>query len=115
MYHNGQLLKFNEPTRSTCPETIAFIDNFSKTYPDRRLIYIGYKNIIDDIDHIIHESVSLKLDNTLINFLLTHARGAFIALFMPAGRCDQLNIPSMATQNSSFNNTKFRIDIADFF
>jgi len=54
---------------------------------------------------------AVKVTPEMINFMLTHARGAFIALFMPAGRCDQLNIPSMAAQNSSFNNTKFRMSV----
>ena len=52
-----------------------------------------------------------KVTPEIINFMLSYARGAFIALFMPAGRCDQLNIPAMAAQNSSFNNTKFRMSV----
>ena len=46
-----------------------------------------------------------------INFLVTHARGAFIAVFMPYDRCNQLNIPPMGTSNDSFNQTKFRLAV----
>ena len=46
-----------------------------------------------------------------INFMVTHARGAYIAIFMPAGRCDKLQIPPMAVENHSFNQTKFRISV----
>ncbi|MFZ5803168.1 MAG: 3,4-dihydroxy-2-butanone-4-phosphate synthase [Candidatus Omnitrophota bacterium] len=47
-----------------------------------------------------------------INFLVSYAKGAFVAVFMPAGRCDQLDIPPMgAGKNTSFNQTKFRLAV----
>ena len=46
-----------------------------------------------------------------INFMVTHARGAYIAVFMPAGRCDALDIPPMGVVNHSFNQTKFRTSV----
>lgn len=46
-----------------------------------------------------------------INFMLTEARGAYIAIFMPAGRCDALAIPPMSVNNESFNTTKFRVSV----
>lgn len=47
-----------------------------------------------------------------INFMTTYARGAFIAVFMPSGRCDQLEIPPMGTtRNESFNATNFRVAV----
>jgi 3,4-dihydroxy 2-butanone 4-phosphate synthase / GTP cyclohydrolase II len=46
-----------------------------------------------------------------INFMVTHARGAYIAIFMPAGRCDELEIPPMTLKNEAFNKTKFRISV----
>ena len=52
-----------------------------------------------------------KVTPESINFLVTHARGAYIAIFMPAGRCDQLQIPPMVAANTSFNRTKFRIAV----
>ena len=46
-----------------------------------------------------------------INFLTTYGRGAFVAVFMPAGRSDQLEIPPMGADNDSFNSTKFRVAV----
>lgn len=46
-----------------------------------------------------------------INFMVTEARGAYIAIFMPAGRCDELEIPPMGVVNHSFNQTKFRVSV----
>lgn len=54
---------------------------------------------------------AVKTTPDMVNFMLTYARGAFIAIFMPAGRCDQLQIPPMAQQNSAFNQTKFRMSV----
>ncbi|MCG3175916.1 MAG: Riboflavin biosynthesis protein RibBA [Candidatus Omnitrophica bacterium] len=52
-----------------------------------------------------------KMTPETINFMLTHARGAYIAIFMPAGRCDKLDIPPMGVRNESFNHTKFRVSV----
>jgi 3,4-dihydroxy 2-butanone 4-phosphate synthase / GTP cyclohydrolase II len=46
-----------------------------------------------------------------INFLTKEARGAYIAVFMPHGLCDRLNIPPMGLSNDSFNQTKFRLAV----
>jgi 3,4-dihydroxy 2-butanone 4-phosphate synthase/GTP cyclohydrolase II len=46
-----------------------------------------------------------------VNFLVTHARGAYVAVFMPAGRCDALGIPPVGVPNTSFNATKFRVSV----
>ncbi len=48
---------------------------------------------------------------SLINFMLSYARGAFIAVFMPHGRSDNLKIPPMIEKNDSFNVTNFRISV----
>ena len=47
----------------------------------------------------------------MINLMVTYGRGAYIAIFMPAGRCDALEIPPMNIRNDSFNGTKFRIAV----
>ncbi len=47
----------------------------------------------------------------MINFMLSYARGAFIAVFMPPGRCESLKIPPMLEKNDSFNVTNFRISV----
>jgi 3,4-dihydroxy 2-butanone 4-phosphate synthase/GTP cyclohydrolase II len=52
-----------------------------------------------------------KATPEMINFMVTHGRGAFIAVFMPSGRCDQLDIPPMGVVNRSFNQTKFRTSV----
>lgn len=52
-----------------------------------------------------------KVTPETINFMVTHARGAYIAVFMPAGRCDALEIPPMGVVNHSFNGTKFRVSV----
>lgn len=46
-----------------------------------------------------------------VNFMVKHARGAYIAVFMPNGLCDKLDIPPMGRVNDSFNHTKFRIAV----
>lgn len=46
-----------------------------------------------------------------INFMVTHARGAFVAVFTPSGWCDQLGIGSMGGENDSFNQTQFRVAV----
>lgn len=47
-----------------------------------------------------------------INFLTKHARGAYVAVFMPFGLCDKLDIPPMGGRvNDSFNQTKFRLAV----
>lgn len=46
-----------------------------------------------------------------INFMTLYGRGAFIAIFMPFGRCDKLEIPPMGASNDSFNATKFRVAV----
>lgn len=46
-----------------------------------------------------------------INFMVKHARGAFIAVFTPAGWCDKLGIGAMAPKNNSFNHTQFRVAV----
>lgn len=46
-----------------------------------------------------------------INFMTKYARGAYIAVFMPAGICDKFDIPPMAGINDSFNKTKFRLAV----
>lgn len=46
-----------------------------------------------------------------INFMVTHARGAFVAVFTPAGWCDRLEIGPMGAANDSFNQTQFRIAV----
>ncbi len=46
-----------------------------------------------------------------INFMTLYARGAYIAVFMPAGRCETLEIPPMCATNDSFNQTKFRVAV----
>ena len=46
-----------------------------------------------------------------INFMVTQGRGAFIATFMPHGRCDVLGIGPMGQTNNSFNQTQFRVAV----
>lgn len=46
-----------------------------------------------------------------INFMISHGRGAFIAVFTPHGWCEQLQIPAMAGDNDSFNQTQFRVAV----
>jgi 3,4-dihydroxy 2-butanone 4-phosphate synthase/GTP cyclohydrolase II len=50
----------------------------------------------------------------MINFMVTEARGAFIAVFMPYGLCDRLGIPKMIKNNGSFNETQFRVSVDAF-
>lgn len=47
----------------------------------------------------------------MINFMLTYARGAYIAVFMPTGRCAELAIPPMCRDNRSFNRTNFHVAV----
>ena len=46
-----------------------------------------------------------------INFMTKVARGAYIAVFMPHGLCNKLDIPPMGQTNDSFNQTKFRLAV----
>jgi 3,4-dihydroxy 2-butanone 4-phosphate synthase / GTP cyclohydrolase II len=46
-----------------------------------------------------------------INFMLRHARGAFIAVFMPHGLSERLSIGPMYDANESFHQTQFRIAV----
>ena len=47
-----------------------------------------------------------------VNFMTKYARGAYIAVFMPYGLCDRLDIPPMGgASNESFNQTKFRLAV----
>jgi 3,4-dihydroxy 2-butanone 4-phosphate synthase/GTP cyclohydrolase II len=48
---------------------------------------------------------------SMINFMLSYARGAFIAVFMQPGICDSLEIPPMLEKNDSFNVTNFRVSV----
>lgn len=52
-----------------------------------------------------------KVTPQTINFMTRYARGAYIAVFMPAGRSDALEIPPMCATNDSFNQTKFRVAV----
>ncbi|MBI4043116.1 MAG: 3,4-dihydroxy-2-butanone-4-phosphate synthase [Deltaproteobacteria bacterium] len=52
-----------------------------------------------------------KMTTAQINFMLSYARGAFIAVFMPPGWADQLEIPRIAKENTSFNQTKFLLSV----
>jgi len=47
----------------------------------------------------------------MINFMVTHARGAFIATFMPNGWSAQLGIGPMGMENDSFNGTQFKVAV----
>ena len=51
-----------------------------------------------------------KTTPPMINLMVTVARGAYIAVFMPPGRCDELEIPGLGA-NTSFNHTKFRLSV----
>lgn len=55
--------------------------------------------------------VASKVNPETVNFILSEARGAFVAAFMPHGRCDFLGIPPMNVENDSFNQTKFRVSV----
>lgn len=50
-----------------------------------------------------------------INFMLSHARGAFIAAFLPHGLSERLSIGPMCDTNQSAHQTQFRtaVDAAD--
>lgn len=47
----------------------------------------------------------------IINFMVTHGRGAFIAVFTPHGWCEQLEIGPMGSENDSFNGTQFKVAV----
>lgn len=55
-------------------------------------------------------AASLMTPQTL-NFMVTHGRGAFVAVFTPHGWCDQLQIGPMGASNDSFNQTQFRVAV----
>lgn len=46
-----------------------------------------------------------------INFMVTHARGAFVAVFTPHGWCERLDIPPMGRVNEAFHETNFRVAV----
>jgi 3,4-dihydroxy 2-butanone 4-phosphate synthase / GTP cyclohydrolase II len=48
-----------------------------------------------------------------INFMVTEARGAFIAVFCEAGRCEALGIPPQRTsiENTEANHTKMMVSV----
>jgi len=49
----------------------------------------------------------------MINFMVTHARGAFIAAFCERGRCEELEIPSQRTfgENTEANKTRMMVSV----
>ena len=49
----------------------------------------------------------------MINFMVTHARGAFIAAFCECGRCEELGIPSQRTsgENTEANKTRMMVSV----
>jgi len=49
----------------------------------------------------------------MINFMVTHARGAFIAAFCERGRCEELGIPSQRTsgENTEANKTRMMVSV----
>lgn len=52
-----------------------------------------------------------KVTSKTINFMLSYARGAFIAALMSHERCEKLEIPPMNVVNNSLNQTKFRVSV----
>jgi len=46
-----------------------------------------------------------------LNFMVTHGRGAYIAVFMPYGRSDSLKIGSAAQNMESHQGCKFRVSV----
>jgi 3,4-dihydroxy 2-butanone 4-phosphate synthase/GTP cyclohydrolase II len=49
----------------------------------------------------------------MINFMVTHARGAFIAAFCERGRCEELGIPPQRTsgENTEANKTRMMVSV----
>ena len=49
----------------------------------------------------------------MINFMVTHARGAFIAAFCECGRCEELGIPPQRTsgENTEVNKTRMMVSV----
>jgi len=49
----------------------------------------------------------------MINFMVTHARGAFIAAFCECGRCEELGIPPQRTsgENTEANKTRMMVSV----
>lgn len=54
-----------------------------------------------------------KTTPQMINFMITRARGAFIAAFCEAGRCEELSIPPQRTsaENTEINQTKMMVSV----
>ncbi|MBO05549.1 MAG: hypothetical protein CMI58_00660 [Parcubacteria group bacterium] len=54
-----------------------------------------------------------KVTPEMINFMVTHARGAFIAAFCERGRCEELGIPSQRTsgENTEANKTRMMVSV----
>lgn len=52
-----------------------------------------------------------KVTPQMINFMLTHARGAFIAVFLPEEQAEKLELPHMIdpSENRESQKTKFRV------
>ena len=55
----------------------------------------------------------VKVTPEMINFMVTHARGAFIAAFCERGRCEELGIPSQRTsgENTEANKTRMMVSV----
>lgn len=70
--------------------------------------------VVDDADRE-HEGdligAACHVHAQTINFMVTYARGAFVAVFTPAGWCDRLDIPPMGRVNDSFHQTHFRVAV----
>lgn len=54
-----------------------------------------------------------KTTPQMINFMITRARGAFIAAFCEAGRCEELGIPPQRTniENTEINQTQMMVSV----
>jgi 3,4-dihydroxy 2-butanone 4-phosphate synthase/GTP cyclohydrolase II len=54
-----------------------------------------------------------KVTPAIINFMVTKARGAFIAAFCEAGRCEELGIPIQRTEieNTEANHTRMMVSV----
>jgi 3,4-dihydroxy 2-butanone 4-phosphate synthase / GTP cyclohydrolase II len=55
-------------------------------------------------------SAALATPDT-INFMVTHARGAYIAVFAPEEVCTRLHLPSAFEDSEALNNTQFRVSV----
>lgn len=55
----------------------------------------------------------LKVTPETINFMVKHARGAFIATFCEYGRCEELGIPPQRTsgENTELNRTQMMVSV----